>query len=330
MHSKIKIGRNEPCPCGSRKINGFQKKYKQCCIGQVPSFSLEFAQKINTREQERTKKEHSEFISSHNRGECYLCSLPYDQYEVQKPCIHWVFRPSNIEKDKIALAIKKFGYFKLEAFLRWIANTECYGSKINDLREEGDSSKVIETTIIYKNFEWSFSCGKGDFEGHKNGLEGTSPHFHLQMKIDQKRFISFNDYHFPFDSYDFFIFRVKRGDEPGIRYEENYGMGMSGLLNTMADNNLRGMKIAPNEETAQFRIQTLIVAKPGFKISGDEVSDLMEESKRTGTPMSKLLHCLKGVKVTTIVEPGSGVPEKKSRSKRKTNNEKSITREPLS
>ena len=31
VRSEVKIGRNEPCPCGSKKIDGSPKKYKHCC-----------------------------------------------------------------------------------------------------------------------------------------------------------------------------------------------------------------------------------------------------------------------------------------------------------
>jgi hypothetical protein len=52
-------------------------------------------------------------------------------------------------------------------------------------------------------------------------------------------------------------------------------------------------------------------------VSGDEVGDIMEGSKRTGVPMAILLRRLKNVSVETLVEPGPAVAEKALRIPRK-------------
>lgn len=55
--------------------------------------------------------------------------------------------------------------------------------------------------------------------------------------------------------------------------------------------------------------------KEGSAISGDTLSELFAESKRTGQPMAALLRRL-DANVSTIVSPGSGVPELVKRSGR--------------
>ena len=49
--------------------------------------------------------------------------------------------------------------------------------------------------------------------------------------------------------------------------------------------------------------------------SGDEVADLMEESKATGIPMHQLIKKLKNVKSIVVVEPGPGVPKPAQRTR---------------
>ncbi|MFZ4500567.1 MAG: hypothetical protein ACOYMZ_03725 [Minisyncoccia bacterium] len=44
-------------------------------------------------------------------------------------------------------------------------------------------------------------------------------------------------------------------------------------------------------------------------LSGDDIADMIEERKRTGVSMAKLVQRLKNVKVQTIISPGPGVPE---------------------
>lgn len=59
-------------------------------------------------------------------------------------------------------------------------------TNINDLSEETSDSSFLETTIKYKNIEWSFSIGKTDKEGHQTAKIGDKPHYHLQMKVDNQ------------------------------------------------------------------------------------------------------------------------------------------------
>ncbi|MBD3300366.1 MAG: hypothetical protein GF347_03365 [Candidatus Moranbacteria bacterium] len=68
-----------------------------------------------------------------------------------------------------------------------------------------------------------------------------------------------------------------------------------------------------SEKDALFKTDILIEAEEGHTISGDEITDLLEERKRTGTPLAKLVEKLKNVKLTRIVSPGPIIPEKSQR-----------------
>lgn len=314
---KHKIGRNDPCPCGSRSKDGLRKKYKKCCIQQSSPFSSELVQKMNKQFLLDTVKEHEKFIKAHARNKCYLCGLSYDQFDLTKPCSHWLLRPSNIKKDLVVSILKLQGCFRPQALLRWLANTESFGTQINDWLDESDQSKIFETTIKYKNIEWSFTCNSGDFLGHKDSLAGVNPHYHFQMRINGASFIDYGNYHLPFTQEDINFLNVKQNKVPGAKYIETFGAGMNQIVNEMVNADLDGMIVAEDETSAQFHISTILMADPGTSISGDEVADIMEESKRSGIPMANLLRRLKNVSIQTVVEPGPAVHEKAQRTPRK-------------
>jgi len=71
-----KIGRNDPCPCGSGK------KYKKCCYGKkpVPSINLqkEYAEKYNIR-----IKEEADIIGIKNAGKLAVATLDLVESEIK-------------------------------------------------------------------------------------------------------------------------------------------------------------------------------------------------------------------------------------------------------
>lgn len=317
MTTILKIGRNDPCPCGSFDKDGSCKKYKKCCLRKPSPLSPEDVYKMNEQFLHATAKEHEEFVAAHARNTCYLCGLLYDQYDLARPCSHGLLRPSNIKKDVVASILEGQGCFTPQAFLRWLANTESFGTQINDWSDESDQSKIFETTIKYRNFEWSFTCSSGDLAGHKGSVFGTDPHFHFQMRINGVSFIDYGDYHPALTPRDIWFLRVKQNKVPGITYNETFGAGMNQIVNEVVDTDLYGTIVAEDETSAQFQMHTILAAAPGTLISGDEVADVVKESKRTGVPMAILLRRLKNVSVKTLVEPGPAVAEKALRTPRK-------------
>lgn len=311
-----KIGRNDPCPCGTLRQNGLRMKYKNCCIN-VPY--KESCRRYNEAQLHRTTKEHADFLEHFQSGFCYICKLQLGTFDEGIPCVHWLLRPQGIDKKYVAQAIDNLGLFRTEAFLRWVANTERFATNINNLSAEGDTTKIIDWTIKYQNIEWSFSCGDSDFLGHQDAVQGSKPHFHFQMRIDERPFINYSQYHFGLTSHDILAIKAIKGEIPGAVYTRTHGAGMEDIMSVVEqqDDPLQYMQSAKDEDNAQFHLQTMITAENGHTISGDRIADLIEESKRTGVPMAKLIKQLPNVKVETIISPPESIPEKASRTKRK-------------
>lgn len=312
-----KVGRNDPCPCGRHKPDGNSLKYKHCCLDD-PKPPIQLLQEAEKKHKEATRREHEAFRAAHAQGICYLCDQPYTVFNSDQPCRHWFLHPLGVRKKDLGGLLEHFGCFRIQDYLRWVANAEVFAQNINDLAGEGDSSKLIDVTIVYRNLEWAFSCSKNDFSGHPGG-QHSLPHFHFQMRIDGRPFINYSDFHPKFTEEDLFLLKVMREEVSWLRYRNGHGAGMDEVMNVMSavDNPLEGMKRSDDPDKAQFHVQTLVEADPGTQISGDEIADIMAESKRTGVPIAKLLSRLKNARVTTIIEPGESIPDKASRTTRK-------------
>ena len=71
-------------------------------------------------------------------------------------------------------------------------------------------TKIIELTIRYQNISWSFSCGESDYQGHPTSQHTKYPHYHLQMLVDHRQLINFNDFHLPLHDKDIWSIELKR------------------------------------------------------------------------------------------------------------------------
>lgn len=256
---------------------------------------------------EQTDREYKKFKSTFELGKCYLCGLPLDKFDFRKPCLHWLLAPSGFKKKYFHLIYEKFDHFQFQSYLRWIANTENFAGNINDLVAEKSSSKVIEVTIKYKIFEWSFSCSKTDFKGHFLSTKGRRPHYHFQMRINNKPFINYRDFHIPLSENDLITINIIKGEVKGLEYSFGPGIGIEEALDYSSDL-LKNMRVTSDESKATYHIQTIIEAKPGKVIKGEDIAELLKESKKTGILMSGLAKKLKGVKIKRIIMPGPGIP----------------------
>ena len=103
-------------------------------------------------------------------------------------------------------------------------------NKFNDLADEG-AGKLIELTIKYKTFEWSFSCAESDYLGHATGVEESRrPHYHFQMRVNKQAFIRFNDFHVPFSEQDLLQIESQRLAPELIKQRFSTASGMNELL----------------------------------------------------------------------------------------------------
>lgn len=275
------------------------------------NLSKEQAEKFNRRVIEETKKEYDTFIQAFKAGRCYLCGLELRKFDIYKPCLHWLLLPSGFKKRYFRLIYNNFDHFQIQAYLRWVANIEGFGRNINDLEGEKSPSKVIETTIKYKNFEWSFSCDNTDLKGHwlRISSDARKPHYHFQIQLDGKPFINYSDFHIPLTNRDLFNIKVIRGEIDKAEHSFGPGMGMDEILNSPPELLLKNTQATNDLSKATTHLQTFIVAEPGKTIKGEDIAKLLKERDRTGIPVAQLLKKLKGVRVRTIITPAPGMPD---------------------
>ncbi|OGG12072.1 hypothetical protein A3J20_01580 [Candidatus Gottesmanbacteria bacterium RIFCSPLOWO2_02_FULL_42_29] len=291
------------------QIKSTSKKFQP-----ISNWSVEEIKKFNEKVISETEAEYKEFIEDYGQNICYLCKKPFDYFDIKSPCMHWFLRPDGCEKKHFPIIFNNFDCFRIYPYLCWLANTESPFKNINNLAEERGKNKIFETTIKYKNYEWSISCSVGCFKGIHGSFKGSQPHYHFQMKINGKIFISYNDFHINFTDYDLWTIAAQRGEFSNVKYHQFRSMGMQDALDTIQPKILlKGMKATANDKNATYHLQTMVEADEGTSISGDEIADLIKEHNRTGMPMAVLFKRLKNVRAKTIISPGPGVPEMASR-----------------
>lgn len=286
----------------------------------VESLPKEFVD-MQTRLQEKQNEiEYQEFIDGLKIGKCWLCGESMDSTDKLKPCFHWFTYPPGIKKKYFEKYLNQpLSFFRLDCYFRWLANSEEPITNINDLKDETSETSYLETTVKYKNIEWAFSIGHTDKEGHTNSQVGNVPHYHLQMKVDDRIFLKFNDFHIPFTDEDLFTMEMQRQAGDIFGFEHYLGHGISVLEN---EANLKAiddeLRIADDESTAPFRRQTLIQAQEGKTISGEIIQQAIVESNKTKEPIGRILQrLLTDENITTIISPGDGVPQMIKRSGKK-------------
>ncbi len=304
------------------------KKFNEY-LNKIP---LDELHKRNKEELEKTARDFKEFKDALSKGRCSFCGNPITHFSKKVSCFHWLLKPKGFKTKHFPLLYGQKSYHQINSYLRWVANTEHPIKNINDIVEERALSKVIEETIKYKQFEWSFSSSKGDFEGHKNSKEGKMSHYHFQMRIDGNIVIRYRQFHIPFTDYDDFCFAVTRGEFDRIKGGWIEGAGMQSLYENLSPEDLLDMMVAVSpekEKDAQFNTQTVISADEGTSISGDDLADILEEHERTKVPIAKLIRRLKNITATSYITPGQGVPQiaarKPNRGKKKSGGSPSFT-----
>lgn len=264
----------------------------------------------NDEDFNRSQHEHAIFSEAYKKGICYLCSKPLKTISKETPCVHWLLRQCKFRKKDFPLIYSRFGYRQIAAFTRWAANEERFLGNINDLVRESTDRKIFEHTIKWKNIEWTFDCSKNDYKGH-DGMHSNYPHYHFQMRIDGKPFINFGDFHIPFSEEDIFFF-----DLEAAYPEEIYtgfgvaGMGMQTAAEMDPEEILKNAQVAPDEENATFRMQTLICASER-PIDGQVLQDMIKESQATGETLASLAQkhmAASDVLIKTVITPADSVP----------------------
>ena len=156
-------------------------------------------------------------------------------------------------------------------------------------------------------------------EGHQNSIVGNKPHYHIQMKVDDRIFLKFSDYHIPFSDQD--LFTIELFEQAGDRVVKNgpHGLGMSSLNNKeILDFIDDTITLTDDFDNATISRQTFIQAPEGETISGELIQKALIESRRTKKPIGKILERLiTKAKIQTVLSPGDGVPKMSKRSRKK-------------
>lgn len=298
-------------------MNPYKNKDLKKFIESIPQEEIDKQTKLQEENNERVYKE---FIDALKINKCSLCGGQINSFEESTPCFHWFTYPSGIKKKHFEKYLEKpIGFFQLDSYLRWLANTEKLFGNINDLKGETSKTSFLETTIRYKNIEWSFSIGHTDKEGHPSRQVGSVPHFHIQMIVDNRIFIKFSDFHIKFTDGNLFTLELleQAGDRVKLGHSFGYGLGI--IEDEEKLEYIESLMTSTEDaENASFNRQTIIEMPEGQTMSGEQIQKAIEESKRTKRPIGKILQeYFKDAKGVTIIVPGDGVPEMKKRSGKK-------------
>lgn len=298
-------------------MNPYKEKDLKKFIESIPQEEIDRQIRL---QDEDNKRVYEEFIDSIKIGKCFLCGGHIESYIVDKPCFHWFTYPVGIKKKHFKKYLSSpIGFFQLDSYFRWLANLEKPIGNINDLKAETSETSYLETTYKFKNIEWAFSIGHTDKEGHSNAKVGSFPHFHIQMKINDKVFLKFNDFHIPFSDGDLFTIALIEQSDDKVKLGHSFGHGI-GILED--EENLEiidaAMKVAEDFETASFHTQSIIQAPEGQTIPMELIQKALEESSRTKVPIRKVIRKLMPeATIITQINPGKGVPKMTKRSGKK-------------
>jgi hypothetical protein len=253
---------------------------------------------------ERADAEHQKFRTAFQAGQCYLCGYALTDFVAAKPCPHWLLKPAGFKKRFFQKLVEQFGYFDIQQFLRWAANEGEFATNINDLPVEGDG-KMLATTIVYGDLEWSFSCTESDFAGHAKTQNAKHPHYHFQMRVRKQPFIYYNDFHAPFSDKDMVKLKAEQA-KPSKRLFP-HGEGMHDILNQdrLEDFVKLPTDKAPDNPRVTVDAWAESRSKQGFK--SEDVMAAVRHAVKTGArPAAGLLN-LKDATVRAVVRPAPGM-----------------------
>ena len=95
--------------------------------------SPEECDKVSHENVQRTAEEHVDFIAAYHAGNCYICQKPLSSFSTKTPCLHWLLKPKGFKKHHVKDIADLFGFFQIQTYLRWVANTQGFAKHINDL-----------------------------------------------------------------------------------------------------------------------------------------------------------------------------------------------------
>ena len=272
----------------------------------------------NEVNRKNAEDEFRRFNEHFDAGSCYLCEKPLASFSKKLPCPHWLLKPNGFKKNDLPAIADAYGFYQVQAFLRWVANHESFAKNINDLNEEGTGKKIFEVTIRWKNIEWAFACAESDYQGHPTSQHSKHPHYHFQMRFDNRPFSNYSDFHLPFSEMDIINIEAMRAQPTKMKQRFSFGEGMNDVLSDETVEHIVKSTLPTNDETTgTFKLDTIAMADEGKTINGDDVYALIQEAKAKGVTVASLMHKLPNARTQVIVTPGPGVVEQAPRTGRK-------------
>ena len=78
----------------------------------------------NEQERKQAEADYQKFQKYFRKGECSICSKPLKTFSTKAPCLHWLLRPKKFKKKHFSVLYKEFTYFRIAAYVRWVASIE--------------------------------------------------------------------------------------------------------------------------------------------------------------------------------------------------------------
>lgn len=235
---------------------------------------------VNLMQNNEKKQNARDFASlcegiQHNM--CYLCGKSIDEVDPKHPCLHWMISNNAKKRDILTLLNGSVGFVKLYTYLAWVANSITPFVNINDVMSDTFDNRMFEGTIHYKEYEWSFSLGNSDLDGHKGSFDGEKSHYHMQILKNGRILLKFNDAHIKLQPDDLlYIEMVRQG---AVKIDPLYSSGMNELEVNSKELSLY-MTPATNDNP-YFRTRTYIDTRTVNEDMLNEIRSVMQVQNMT-------------------------------------------------
>ena len=227
---------------------------------------------LQRREYKHNERDFAALCGSLKHNKCYLCGQSLEYNDVSTPCFHFLLNPRLKKKYREALFSKPVSFIKLYTYLAWVANSNQPFENVNDIISDILPSRIFETTIRYKNIEWSFSFKKSDLEGHPDAKIGRLPHYHFQMTVDGNTIVNYNNCHIQFASEDFLYFEMIR--QKAAKVDSQFVAGLELLKNSVQVNILSDGGVEFIEFISEDELHRTYVLKD--TITHDQINEIEE------------------------------------------------------
>lgn len=261
----------------------------------LDSETIDFFTKLDYQQNEQ---DFQSLCDGLNKGICYLCGKALD--DCSEPCFHWLLNPKIKKKELRKLFEKPISIIKLYTYLTWVANSDTPLININDITADTLPNKMFEATIKYKDFEWSFSLGKTDYNAEHYGKS----HYHLQAKKNSFVYIKYNDFHIECTPEDMLMIEMIR--QGSVEFDYGYSGGLGSLISGNVPNELLQTTFSTDKKVF-LPTRTFILPNT---INDSQLEEIQNIKRNTGMTVADIIDKLNtekgyGIKYTVcLIEDG--------------------------